>query len=694
VPLGHICSSLVYYQPLTRFVFVFAMSRNDIYERLPLRPQSFKRRGCYIRILHLASGAGDEPLSGELELVELAAKASQAYEALSFDEGTEAPASFLFVQQDAVPISSTLEAALLSLRLPDNPRALWVDVICTDQSNVEERRLQAQYIKHIYSRALRVVVWLGRRAPGLEPAFQLAHRIAEIQQIEAHQRALTDAPYDGDARALIWFSVLEGSTLEDLGHLRDVFRRPYFTRLWSLPSFVAASDGIFKSDDLEIAFEDVGPAFSVVARESEDAADDLTLQVWSEAWEAKRPVHSATKRSIKGSLGHIVQLLELTSSFRTVDDRDRIFALRGICDEGLDPILAIASGMPNQSLWRRILRRMHSWISGADNLIVSRLGEATIPAIMPDYSKSATDVYVDFTRFMILRPPGGLDILNYVVHSRDPDSDAYPSWAPQWSGPKDCKIMRGHFRAGIIKNKFPAAEVHDNPRKGPPQSSWLLSAEGFWVDNVETVSDVLELQTTAQESSIKAIERAWDQLFDFPLTPSSGKRYIDSQPLDVAFCTALSAGPLGNVAAGYDGLDNSSADQIVQHVIGYHLDEGVRPRAFLAYLQDYRVSKNSQGPPPSDAARFINSAVAYANSRRVFRTHGGRLGIGPKIMQPGDKVIILFGAALPFIVRQKDGYCNLIGQCYVADSSIMDGVVASSVFKKAAGPLGETFYLR
>jgi hypothetical protein len=178
------------------------------------------------------------------------------------------------------------------------------------------------------------------------------------------------------------------------------------------------------------------------------------------------------------------------------------------------------------------------------------------------------------------------------------------------------------------------------------------------------------------------------------LTTSSGKRYIDSQPLDIAFCTALSAGPLGDVAAGYDGLDNSKADQIVQQVMGYHLDEGVRPRAFLAYLRDRRASKNSLAPPSGDAARYINSAIAYANSRRVFRTHDGRLGIGPKIMQPGDKVIVLFGAALPFIVRQKDGYCNLIGQCYVADASIMDGVVASSVFKKVAGPLGETFYLR
>lgn len=38
---------------------------------------------------------------------------------------------------------------------------LWVDAVCIDQENFKERGEQVKIIKQIYTRAARVLVWLG-----------------------------------------------------------------------------------------------------------------------------------------------------------------------------------------------------------------------------------------------------------------------------------------------------------------------------------------------------------------------------------------------------------------------------------------------------------------------------------------------------------------------------------------------------
>jgi hypothetical protein len=39
---------------------------------------------------------------------------------------------------------------------------LWVDAICINQDDIEERNRQVKLMAFIYSRALAVLVWLGR----------------------------------------------------------------------------------------------------------------------------------------------------------------------------------------------------------------------------------------------------------------------------------------------------------------------------------------------------------------------------------------------------------------------------------------------------------------------------------------------------------------------------------------------------
>ena len=44
---------------------------------------------------------------------------------------------------------------------------LWIDAICIDQRNVEERNRQVQLMGRIYSTATRVIIWLGQASPDI-----------------------------------------------------------------------------------------------------------------------------------------------------------------------------------------------------------------------------------------------------------------------------------------------------------------------------------------------------------------------------------------------------------------------------------------------------------------------------------------------------------------------------------------------
>ena len=62
------------------------------------------------------------------------------------------------------PISMTenLHHALLQLRQMADVRYLWIDAICTNQSNLREREQQVSIMGDIIASAEEVVVWLGR----------------------------------------------------------------------------------------------------------------------------------------------------------------------------------------------------------------------------------------------------------------------------------------------------------------------------------------------------------------------------------------------------------------------------------------------------------------------------------------------------------------------------------------------------
>lgn len=72
--------------------------------------------------------------------------------------------------------------------------------------------------------------------------------------------------------------------------------------------------------------------------------------------------------------------------------------------------------------------------------------------------------------------------------------------------------------------------------------------------------------------------------------------------------------------------------------------------------------------------------------RRPFLSEQGYVGLAPSHAEAGDVIVIIYGAIVPFILREVgNGGYNLVGEAYV--HGIMDGEYIEN------GPSTETFIL-
>jgi hypothetical protein len=111
-------------------------------------------------------------------------KRTHLYEALSYTWGGFKNPRSISINKQKLDITRNLHAALLRLRDHSLERIIWVDAICIDQSNLEERKQQVQLMAKIYSKAHRVIVWLGREAANTEGILEDIRLAANEESME------------------------------------------------------------------------------------------------------------------------------------------------------------------------------------------------------------------------------------------------------------------------------------------------------------------------------------------------------------------------------------------------------------------------------------------------------------------------------------------------------------------------------
>lgn len=112
-----------------------------------------------IRILRLLPGEWTHPIQCSIYTVYMSTHPS--YEALSYAWGDAADREPILVDDHLCEVTANLAAALRRLRRPDQERHLWVDAICINQADNDEKSHQVNLMKNIYSNAEQGLMWLG-----------------------------------------------------------------------------------------------------------------------------------------------------------------------------------------------------------------------------------------------------------------------------------------------------------------------------------------------------------------------------------------------------------------------------------------------------------------------------------------------------------------------------------------------------
>ena len=109
------------------------------------------------------------------------------YVALSYHWGDQTPTRRIFLDSRATKVTASLEAALKALRA-SGVRIAWVDALCINQPDEYEKVYQLRQMGLIFSKAAKVVAWLGPAANDSDNAMQA---LATMQFSDRNRLAIT-----------------------------------------------------------------------------------------------------------------------------------------------------------------------------------------------------------------------------------------------------------------------------------------------------------------------------------------------------------------------------------------------------------------------------------------------------------------------------------------------------------------------
>jgi hypothetical protein len=114
-----------------------------------------------IRLLDLNAGAEGFPLSGKLRHAFLSERARPSYETISYAWGDPALVEEIVVDARCIAIPASAAAALRCMRLPQCDRTLWIDCICIDQDNDDEKSHQVSLMAKVFASSIETLAFLG-----------------------------------------------------------------------------------------------------------------------------------------------------------------------------------------------------------------------------------------------------------------------------------------------------------------------------------------------------------------------------------------------------------------------------------------------------------------------------------------------------------------------------------------------------
>ena len=512
-------------------------------------------------------------------------------------------------------------------------------------------------MKLIYTKAERVIGWLGPdedsgslALTSLETLFHNAKRYPD--DFELYEKMLELLTVNGT------YSINSNARFESndrLEYLLLLLRRPFWKRIWILQELVLPSNLTLLCGEEFMDLPEPELFYNTVVRLSilpSRRPDSFQFHMWARLNEciallrllaALRHQHlhreSEIDRVWKGLTGFLSARL-LLESHKASDPRDHVYGLMGLFEL----------------------------------------------EIVPDYGKGMTvaDVYLEIARHCLKIEPADkknpLHILSFAgSRYSDDGSDSLtrlssPSWVPDWTLPIPARIR---FHRYPESHAFPSSRGHQLQIE---DQRWLRGPAVVW-DKISSIEHKTGFDLQEWDLVEKVVYEKYGDRFAF-------------YPSGVSHSHAI----IFLWVAGYDGSKNIADLQQDSDLFRSYetmLFANIK-RPWMSTYGAVEISKvarlfcNETGPtgimsrmdldrtvPMNHRESYVRQSRQVLHDMRSFRTEKGYIGLGPMTVEVGDFICVLEGHKAPVILRRRESYYNVVGDCDVV--GIMNGEVLEAV---------------
>lgn len=620
---------------------------------------------------------------------------SDRYVALSYVWGSSTDKKTILVNGMEMQVTQNLHIALLQLRKSNWVRRrvnIWIDAICINQDDLDEREMQVKLMRDIYAIAWQVVIALGAATSNTAIAYTalkwLAQEIGSQEKLREfavkygtlhHNTAgsVESAPY-----TLPWHE----TTFESL---RSFFACQYWHRLWILQELaMARADAPVLWGGHYMCLQDIWKACQMIEKQEDTVLQYITTHT-SDA-DQTRTVATIDRRleDRSGTPGQQWKHILRIKNMREVDHK------------------GVSTALPAFELARQ------AQATDARDKVYGILGIPCVKGltkVSPNYRIELPEIFTNFTREIISNNEHGLDILRLIhfpvesimLSSMTANNPRWvrkiiggrfvevapscihnlPSWVVCWS----CKsapvvFLPGFYRAdrGFTNPTLPAFS-HDN----------VVSLQAIFVDSIGTLSAFNALEANEKYpnnctnacsipnayGTIDGLKEAFWRTIVANSTPNGEKPPPSWAVLRLPRLWSV----FGTSEGGGSGLEFSLHGFVERNkdliICGTNLKDLTTDAKTIKERKIYRdEERGTSDDDLRDASSWAANVLAW---RRLIGTKNGRVGITVAAARERDSIVILPGCSVPLVLRRDGTTWKLVGECFVY--GLMDGETADFV---------------
>ncbi len=543
-----------------------------------------------------------------------------SYTAISYAWGDADDKRSIQIGKANIPVAASLFGALEAVRKRDEDTFVWVDALCINQQNRDERSQQVQLMTEIYAKAKLVAIWLGPSKNDSQLATDLLLDIADI----------TDIAMGGNDSKKITDLLLSPTRLRAVEALVHLFQRDYWKRLWVVQEvFNAKAIMVFCGGTTELpwrVYQKAAHMFQYHKKDLDSLSSATSVQSSSLNLALPSPFsysqvlvyegpNSLLDMDSANSLLREGSLLNIMRAYRrklASDPRDKIFGILGV------------------------------------------LPEDVRKEFLVDYSLSIKEVYTNVADFL-LSTTNCLDVICESIHFPKQAGVAnLPSWVPDWSRSPETRAL------GYSHN-FTAAADTDADWRLLDERRNELEISAIYIDTVWKRGVAVATLCTSADYLMaflhwRAILSDYMSSMDFEL----------QKEMEEAFCRTICLGQIPLKQKPDEWMRNTY--RVFATLLRNRLPKLPLDDALSKYIDD-------PGNTETNHRQLLQSDFgSHMMGRCFFLTEAKRLGMGTGCMLPGDIIVVPLGCRTPIIIREADkrrGIFQLVGDVYL--DGYMDG---------------------